>query len=215
MKLFEPSRFKLKICPAFGGLFFRAFNTLLDFILRNFPGSLLVFDFTLDFVPFFVFPLLGFTTSVLSWTALASTWSEGSILLTCVSTMRRVFRFGSAPSVTGVSGLSFDSPPSSLSHSLPLPLSLFFLSSFSWSWSRRLTTWGEAEASECHPWPCMQKLCSFVLISQMLQYQESFLSKILDSKGLGQTKVRQEPFHTSHKGWTGMLEQLDSLVPGS
>ena len=56
---------------------------------------------------------------------------------------------------------------------------------------------------------------SFVLISQMLQYQESFLSKILDSKGLGQTKVRQEPFHTSHKGWTGMLEQLDSLVPGS
>jgi len=49
----------------------------------------------------------------------------------------------------------------------------------------------------------------------MLQYQESFLSKILDSKGLGQTKVRQEPFHTSHKGWTGMLEQLDSLVPGS
>lgn len=31
-------------------------------------------------------------------------------------------------------------------------------------------------------------------------------SKILDGKGLGQTKVRQEPFHTCHKGWTGMLE---------
>jgi predicted secreted hydrolase len=43
----------------------------------------------------------------------------------------------------------------------------------------------------------------------------SFLSKMLDGKGLGQTKVRQEPFHTSHKGWTGMFEQLDSLVPGS